>query len=185
MVTWLLLQNGDITYCLHKVKTFSPFSSSEWQLSDGDTKSPGTIIIRKAPFARHVSFERQDGSLITDMGARLLMTGSEFCWGGKVYRYMPQAVACMLQQSATGLLLFQIVPINIPAVTSGMCIMGSAFALATMAVPTLALAAQSVQNQLSKEQRCQPDRPLQIIHSRMSFSQIELYMCIFHEVRTC
>ncbi len=82
-----LLQNGDISYHLHKVRTFSPFAASEWQLSDGSKTSPGTIIIRKSPFAGHVTFERKDGTLIADMGPRLLMTGSEFCWGGKVYRY--------------------------------------------------------------------------------------------------
>ncbi len=82
-----LLQNGDISYHLHKVRTFSPFAASEWQLSDGSKTSPGTIIIRKPPFAGHVTFERRDGTLIADMGPRLLMTGSEFCWGGKVYRY--------------------------------------------------------------------------------------------------
>jgi len=82
-----LVQNGDISYHLHKVRTFSPFAASEWQLSDGSKTSPGTIIIRKSPFAGHVTFERRDGTLIADMGPRLLMTGSEFCWGGKVYRY--------------------------------------------------------------------------------------------------
>ena len=82
-----LLQNGDISYHLHKVRTFSPFAASEWQLSDGSKTSPGTIIIRKSPFAGHVTFERKDGTLIADMGTRLLMIGSEFCWGGKVYRY--------------------------------------------------------------------------------------------------
>ena len=80
------LQNGDISYHLHKVKTFSPFSPAEWHLSDSVDTSPGTIIIRKSPFASHVSFERRDGTLIADMGSRLLMTGSEFCWGGRVYR---------------------------------------------------------------------------------------------------
>lgn len=84
----LPLQNGDITYHLHKVKTFSPFSASEWQLSDGSKTSPGTIIIRKSPFSGHVSFERRDGTLIADMGTRLMMTGSEFCWGGNAYRYL-------------------------------------------------------------------------------------------------
>ena len=88
-----LLQNGDISYHLHKVRTFSPFAASEWHLSDGSKTSPGTIIIRKSPFAGHVTFERKDGTLVADMGPRLLMTGSEFCWGGKVYRYH---VACFV-----------------------------------------------------------------------------------------
>lgn len=80
------LQNGEVSYHLHKVKIFSPFSAAEWHLSDSVDTSPGTIIIRKSLFASHVSFERRDGTLIADMGARLLMTGSEFCWGGRVYR---------------------------------------------------------------------------------------------------
>lgn len=80
------MQNGDIRYHLNKFKTFSPFAPAEWYLSDQNELSPGTIIIKKSPFASHVSFERKDGSLIADMGPRLLMTGSEFCWGGRVYR---------------------------------------------------------------------------------------------------
>ena len=82
----LFLQNGDVSYELHKIKTLSPFSASEWELSDGSKTSPGTIMIRKSPFAGHTSFERRDGSCLADMTNRLMMTGSEFCWEGKIYR---------------------------------------------------------------------------------------------------
>ena len=81
-----VMQKGEVSYHLHKVKTFSPFAAAEWHLSDSVDTSPGTLIIKKAPFASHVSIERRDGSLIADMGPRLLMTGSEICWGGRVYR---------------------------------------------------------------------------------------------------
>ncbi|KAL0047349.1 hypothetical protein WJX82_001169 [Trebouxia sp. C0006] len=93
----IVSENGDISYHLHKVRTFSPFAASEWQLSDGSKRSPGTIIIRKSPFAGHVTFERKDGTLIADMGPRLLMTGSEFCWGGKVYRWQTSSLSVPLK----------------------------------------------------------------------------------------
>ncbi|DBA84699.1 TPA: hypothetical protein ACH3X1_005951 [Trebouxia sp. C0004] len=93
----IVSENGDITYHLHKVRTFSPFAASEWQLSDGSKTSPGTIIIRKSPFAGHVTFESRDGTLIADMGPRLLMTGSEFCWGSKVYRWQTSSLSVPLK----------------------------------------------------------------------------------------
>ena len=80
------MQDGEIEYRLCKNKAFSPFATTHWQLTDGRMDSPGTILIKRAPFAAHVSFERRDGSLIADMGQRMLMTGSEFTWCGKVYR---------------------------------------------------------------------------------------------------
>ena len=80
------IQLGDVQYNLHKNKRLNPFGSVVWELSDGARESPGTIIIRKAPFKRHTSFERRDGSLLASMCNRLIMTGSDFSWEGKVYR---------------------------------------------------------------------------------------------------
>ncbi|KAL3135425.1 hypothetical protein ABBQ32_007607 [Trebouxia sp. C0010 RCD-2024] len=100
----IVSEDGQITYHLHKVKTFSPFAAAEWHLSDTTESSPGTIIIRKSPFASRVSFERKDGTLIAEMGPRLIMTGSEFCWGGRVYRWgmSPLSVPLKMQLLEAG-----------------------------------------------------------------------------------
>ena len=80
------VQDGCLECRLYKTKTFSPFSTNQWELTDGPKDSPRTMLIRRSPFATHASFERRDGTLIADQGTRMLMAGSEFLWGGKVYR---------------------------------------------------------------------------------------------------
>ena len=95
-VTSLYLQNGDITYNLHKARTFNPFGATVWELSDGSRESPGTIIVRKSPIKRQTSFERRDGSLLASMCNRLVMTGGDFNWETKVYRQATPSIELVL-----------------------------------------------------------------------------------------
>lgn len=91
------VQDGNASFCLHKVSVPTQLHRYEWDFSDSQGDFAEGVVLRHGGSHCLATLERKDGSMLALLHPGGFHTLNKFRWGSKTYRYcfMGTAVICL------------------------------------------------------------------------------------------
>lgn len=81
------LQDGAVSFCLHKVKVPHQNNQYEWDISDSQGEFADGLVLKHGDPGCVAAIERKDGSVLAALHQGGFYTLNRFRWGSKLYRY--------------------------------------------------------------------------------------------------
>ena len=79
------MQNGDVSFHIHKVRSLNPHQGLAWRVSDDHTSKAAAVIVKHKPFKRVVPFETHGGTMWAELSHKQFVTASQFTYDSTTF----------------------------------------------------------------------------------------------------